>query len=97
MEAEPPEGLLYGAKIKLQHVQTGRRLHSHGARYPGGSKQQQVTAFGGADGNDWWHPRSTKPDAASGVGVVPRRGRRAVAVFAAPSTSTGSRSVPPLL
>ena len=36
MEAEPPEGLLYGAKIKLQHVQTGRRLHSHGARYPGG-------------------------------------------------------------
>ena len=54
MPSEPPEGLLYGAKIKLQHVQTGRRLHSHGARYPGGSKQQQVTAFGGADDNDWW-------------------------------------------
>ena len=54
MEAETQKGLLYGAKIKLQHVQTGRRLHSHGARYPGGSKQQQVTAFGGADDNDWW-------------------------------------------
>ena len=68
MEAEPAEGLLYGAKIKLQHVQTGRRLHSHGARYPGGSKQQQVTAFGGADDNDWWLVR----------GRTARRSRRGV-------------------
>ena len=54
MEPAPLDGLVYGAKLKLQHVQTGRRLHSHASRYPGGSKQQQVTAFDGADDNDWW-------------------------------------------
>eukprot|EP00966_Prymnesium_polylepis_P237499 5492871-Prymnesium_polylepis.1 len=52
----PPDvpGFAYGARIKLQHSSTGCRLHSHGSRYPTGSKQQQVTCFAGEDDNDWW-------------------------------------------
>ena len=56
--SEPPlpatPDLAYGMQIKLQHKGTGCRLHSHGSRYPGGSKQQQVTGFYGDDDNDWW-------------------------------------------
>jgi len=35
----------YGMKIKLQHQQTGKRLHSHPHNYPEGTKQQQVTGL----------------------------------------------------
>ena len=52
--ANAPEDLAYGMQLKLQHKGTGRRLHSHGSHYPGGSKQQQVTGFCGDDDNDWW-------------------------------------------
>ena len=51
---DAPEDLAYGMQLKLQHKGTGRRLHSHDSRYPGGSKQQQVTGFDGDDDNDWW-------------------------------------------
>ena len=54
MPAEIAAVLVYGARIKLQHVKTGRRLHSHGSKYPSGSQQQQVTCFAGEDANDWW-------------------------------------------
>jgi len=50
----PCNALTYGSTIKLQHIKTGARLHSHGSNYPGGSRQQQVTCFHGSDDNDWW-------------------------------------------
>ena len=49
-----PPDLAYGMQLKLQHKRTGCRLHSHDCRYPGGSRQQQVTGFYGEDDNDWW-------------------------------------------
>jgi hypothetical protein len=51
-----PGGPAYRETIKLQHFLTGRRLHSHPYNYghPGTSGQQQVTAFEGADDNDFW-------------------------------------------
>ena len=56
--SEPPllatPDLAYGMQLKLQHTRTGCRLHSHDCRYPGGSRQQQVTGFYGEDDNDWW-------------------------------------------
>ena len=63
--------LAYGARIKLQHVSTGHRLHSHGSTYPKGSKQQQVTCFDGEDANDWWliKPRHGTPLDASTTGM----------------------------
>lgn len=64
-----PLGLEYGARIKLQHVATAHRLHSHGSKYPTGSKQQQVTCFGGEDANDWW---IVKPQ--HGKALAPLRG-----------------------
>lgn len=46
----------YGNKIKLRHFLSNRTLHSHPYNYghPGTSGQQQVTAFEGADDNDFW-------------------------------------------
>lgn len=46
----------YGSTIKLLHLETTRNLHSHSHNYghSGTSGQQQVTAFEGADDNDWW-------------------------------------------
>ena len=56
--SEPPwpatPDLAYGMQLKLQHKRTGCRLHSHDFRYPGGTRQQQVTGFYGEDDNDWW-------------------------------------------
>ena len=49
-----PPDLAYGMQLKLQHKRTGCRLHSHDFRYPGGTRQQQVTGFYGEDDNDWW-------------------------------------------
>jgi len=57
--AAPPRiSLKYGSTIKLQHIKTGARLHSHDSLYPDGSKQQQVTCFHGSDDNDWWMVKS---------------------------------------
>eukprot|EP00930_Biecheleria_cincta_P056205 TRINITY_DN4236_c0_g3_i1.p1 TRINITY_DN4236_c0_g3~~TRINITY_DN4236_c0_g3_i1.p1 ORF type:complete len:718 (+),score=104.52 TRINITY_DN4236_c0_g3_i1:184-2337(+) len=48
------QGLVYGSFVSLQHVATGKFLHSHPYNYPGGSKQQQVTCFDGdSDDNAW--------------------------------------------
>ncbi len=46
----------YGQVIKMSHVMSGRTLHSHALNYghAGGSGQQQVTCFDGADDNDLW-------------------------------------------
>lgn len=45
-----------GSTAVLRHAATRHRLHSHPFYYghPGSSGQQQVTAFAGADGNDYW-------------------------------------------
>ena len=66
--------LVYGAKVKIQHLKTGRRLHSHGSRYPGGSRQQQVTGFGGDDNNDWWVVRGAHGKSDPAVGTAVRDG-----------------------
>eukprot|EP00039_Didymoeca_costata_P018721 m.334681 g.334681 ORF g.334681 m.334681 type:complete len:515 (+) comp17411_c0_seq1:134-1678(+) len=50
----PPGAIHYGAKIKVEHCETFNRLHSHGTRYPRGSRQQSVTCFHGHDNNDYW-------------------------------------------
>eukprot|EP00035_Acanthoeca_spectabilis_P034897 m.31442 g.31442 ORF g.31442 m.31442 type:complete len:551 (+) comp6931_c0_seq2:2069-3721(+) len=45
----------YGMKIKLQHCETGKKLHSHGHNYPEGSRQQQVTCLDEHNNDeDWW-------------------------------------------
>jgi len=46
----------YRSIVKLIHLKTGNALHSHPTdyRHSGSSGQQQVTAFGGADTNDYW-------------------------------------------
>ncbi len=51
---ESPLAIRCGAQIRLRHLQTGFRLHSHGLNYfhRGTSAQQQVTGFALADDND---------------------------------------------
>lgn len=45
----------YGSVIKLMHVATGHRLHSHDIPYGTGSGQQSVTAFHmSGDANSYW-------------------------------------------
>ncbi|HZW93283.1 MAG TPA: MIR domain-containing protein [Candidatus Eremiobacteraceae bacterium] len=50
------DDIRYGDTIKLIHKRTGCSLHSHNIPYSHNysSKQQQVTAFAGADTNDYW-------------------------------------------
>ena len=44
-----------GSVIKLQHVSTGYRLHSHEIKWGSGSSQQSVTAMNGMDDpNSLW-------------------------------------------
>jgi len=48
-----------GSLIKLKHVGTGYRLHSHEVSYGSGSKQQTATAFPNVDDNNsFWIIRS---------------------------------------
>ena len=44
----------FGQVVRLRHCETGNVLHSHGMNYEhdGTSGQQQITCFGGRDGND---------------------------------------------
>lgn len=45
----------YGSSIKLEHVATKHRLHSHDISYGTGSNQQSVTAVSNtADSNSFW-------------------------------------------
>lgn len=62
----------YGQVVKLSHVWSGRTLHSHALSYGhvGGSGQQQVTCFEGADDNDLWRIRP-----AHGVADASRAGQ----------------------
>mmetsp|Transcript_11864 Transcript_11864/g.36174 ORF Transcript_11864/g.36174 Transcript_11864/m.36174 type:complete len:209 (+) Transcript_11864:67-693(+) len=49
------EVVSYGSAIKLQHVQTGYRMHSHDLKYGQGSGQQSVTGLPLAhDPNSLW-------------------------------------------
>ncbi|KAJ6246101.1 dolichyl-phosphate-mannose--protein mannosyltransferase [Anaeramoeba flamelloides] len=46
-----------GKVIRLEHVETGKNLHSHSGHRSQSSKQQEVTGFGTdgiGDGNDNW-------------------------------------------
>ncbi|KAI8973653.1 glycosyltransferase family 39 protein [Mycotypha africana] len=49
--------VIYGSKISIRHMGTrgSYYLHSHDHRYPGGSKQQQVTLYSHVDANNWWY------------------------------------------
>jgi len=53
---QPDNTVKYRAIIKLIHDSTGLCLHSHNRYYehPLSSKQQQVTAFVGANDDDYW-------------------------------------------
>ncbi|CDF41172.1 unnamed protein product [Chondrus crispus] len=54
-DEEPVEIVTYGSTIKLEHVPTGVRLHSHDVSYGSGSGQQSVTGFHDAgDSNSYW-------------------------------------------
>lgn len=45
----------YGSSIKLEHLSSGFRLHSHEIPYGSGSGQQSVTAYpGSGDVNSYW-------------------------------------------
>lgn len=49
----------YGSTIKLEHVPTKHRLHSHEVKYVTGSQQQSVTAVRDtADSNSFWTVKS---------------------------------------
>ena len=49
-----------GSTIKLQHIATKARLHSHQVAYSRGSQQQSVTGFPeGDDGNSLWLVQGT--------------------------------------
>lgn len=49
------EAVTCSSTIKLQHVSTGYRLHSHGVAYGTGSEQQSVTCYPDADDtNSLW-------------------------------------------
>eukprot|EP00930_Biecheleria_cincta_P095477 TRINITY_DN87438_c0_g1_i1.p1 TRINITY_DN87438_c0_g1~~TRINITY_DN87438_c0_g1_i1.p1 ORF type:complete len:721 (-),score=122.97 TRINITY_DN87438_c0_g1_i1:137-2299(-) len=54
MAPPPAAGLVYGAFVSLQHIVTKKFLHSHNAKYPGGSRQQQVTCFEGDNDDNAW-------------------------------------------
>jgi dolichyl-phosphate-mannose--protein O-mannosyl transferase len=54
-DAAATEVVAYGSAIKLQHVATSHRLHSHEIPYGSGSRQQSVTAYpDGGDVNSYW-------------------------------------------
>lgn len=53
----------YGSTIKLEHVATGHRLHSHDISYGSGSGQQSVTGFPDTgDSNSFWVVKSAHED-----------------------------------
>lgn len=65
----------YGSTIKLQHIASGYRLHSHDVPYGSGSGQQSVTAFPGAgDGNSYWIVKSAHGMRQKQAGVVVKCG-----------------------
>lgn len=56
-----PAQVTCGSLIKLLHIGTNHRLHSHEIAYGSGSGQQSVTGFSGADdANSYWIVRGTE-------------------------------------
>lgn len=51
-----------GRRMRLIHANTNHALHSHaGWSHPQWTaNQQEVTGFGGRDGNDWWEAFETR-------------------------------------
>eukprot|EP01084_Bolivina_argentea_P127050 224771_1 len=56
IDVEKRKLIVYGSRIKLEHLNTQYRLHSHKINYPDtcASTQQQVTCFSREDDNDYW-------------------------------------------
>lgn len=66
----------YGSVIKLVHVPTGHRLHSHEIPYGAGSGQQSVTAFhSSGDGNSYWLVKGPHDAPAIPGGTIVRCGQ----------------------
>lgn len=60
---EKVEVVTYGSTVKLEHVATGTRLHSHDVSYGTGSGQQSVTGFPDAgDANSYWIVKGAHED-----------------------------------
>lgn len=65
-----------GSSIKLQHVATRFRLHSHEVSYSRGSQQQSVTAYPtGDDANSMWIVHGP-PNEPCGLGEPLRKGQK---------------------
>lgn len=64
-----------GSLIKLKHVSSGFRLHSHQVTYGSGSGQQSVTGFPEYDDpNSLWYVRGSSPSSHCPQGRVVRMG-----------------------
>lgn len=65
--ASTPRAICYSSRVRLVHLKTRLALHSHSRNYQhtGTSGQQQVTAFGGSNDDDFWivKPPHHYPDA----------------------------------
>lgn len=57
-----PNALTFGTVLKLEHIQSGHRLHSHELPYAGGSGQQSVTGQPlHGDSNSFWFVKQPHP------------------------------------
>lgn len=65
----------YGSTIKLEHVASAHRLHSHDISYGTGSGQQSVTGFADSgDSNSYWIVKEGHEDAPKLAGTVVKCG-----------------------
>lgn len=70
-ESEKIEQVTYGSTIKLEHVPSGFRLHSHDVSYGTGSGQQSITAFPHAgDSNSLWIVKGAHEDFPKPAGEI---------------------------
>lgn len=68
---EKVDVVTYGSTIKLEHVASGHRLHSHDISYGSGSGQQSVTGFRDTgDSNSYWVIKGAHEDEPKLGGVV---------------------------
>lgn len=74
-EEEPVKVVTYGSTIKLEHVASAHRLHSHDVSYGTGSLQQSVTAISlTGDSNSFWIVKEAQDDAQKLAGTTVRCG-----------------------